>query len=244
MKERTRTDNQASVRVLVSLAPFSLRNSQKGNPVKGPIASSFAQWHQRLPELLAVAGPLVQSRAVQRLADVTFLGILSPRFREVVDSPLWPKGMPDVVEDGSRYNHTLGVALVALDLARRIGFSERGQRYAVAWGLTHDVATWPLSHTGESVFAALTGVSAANLRARILLGDSAVPGRYRLDAILQDLDIEPVALASLFNRSGMPADEELVLFKQIIRSPLTPDTLEGMWRCGAVFGVPILRPTR
>jgi hypothetical protein len=192
--------------------------------------------------LQALAQPLLRSRAVRRLADVTFLGILSPRFREVVDSPLWPATKQEVVADGSRYDHTLGVALVALDLARRFDFSERGQRYAVAWGLTHDIATWPLSHTSEPAFTAITGVSARGLRAAMLLGTDEVPERYRLAPVLRDLDLDPATLTSLFDRGGLPADEELALFKEVVRSPLTPDTLEGMWRCGVVFDVPVVHP--
>ncbi len=215
---------------------------RRGNAVKGLTENPFSQWHQRLPELHALARPLLQSWAVQRLASVTFLGILSPRFRDVIDSPLWPETSSDVVEDGSRYDHTLGVALVALDIARRFDFSKRGQRYAVAWGLTHDIATWPLSHTSEPALSAITGVSARNLRTGILLGSAEVPNRYRLAPILWDLDIDPAALVSLFDRSGTAADEELALFKQVVRSPLTPDSLEGMWRCGLVFGMPVVSP--
>jgi hypothetical protein len=210
--------------------------------VKGSTESPFSPWHHRLSELHALARPLLQSRAVQRLAGATFLGILSPRFRSAIASPLWPEPLRDAVEDGSRHDHTLGVALVALDLARKLDFSERGQRYAVAWGLTHDIATWPLSHTSEPAFSAITGMSARNLRAGMLLGSAEVPERYHLAPILRDLDIDPSALASLFDRSGTPADEELALLEQVVRSPLTPDTLEGMWRCGVVFGIPVIHP--
>jgi hypothetical protein len=210
--------------------------------VKGWSENPFAQWHQRLPELQALAQPPLRSRVVERLASVTFLGILSPRFRGVVDSPLWPGAKREAVEDGSRYDHTLGVALVALDLARRFGFSHRGQRYAVAWGLTHDIATWPLSHTSEPAFSAITGISARGLRAAMLLGSDEAPERYRLAPVLRDLDIDPAALASLFDRGGFLADEELALFKEVVHSPLTPDTLEGMWRCGVVFDVPVTHP--
>lgn len=202
----------------------------------------LSQWHQRLPELQALARPLLHSPAVQRLASVTFLGILSPRFRSVIDSPLWPATEWGGVEDGSRYDHALGVSLIALDLARKFEFSERGQRYAVAWGLTHDIATWPLSHTSEPAFSTITGIPARRLRSAILLGSEEAPERYRLARILLDLDIDPSTLATFFDPSGIPADEELALLKQVVRSPLTPDTLEGTWRCGAVFGVAVMHP--
>lgn len=210
--------------------------------MKALAENSFSHWQQRLSELQALARPLLRSRAIQRLASVTFLGILSPRFRGVIDSPLWPVAERREAQDGSRYDHTLGVALIALDLARRFDFSEGGQRYAVAWGLTHDIATWPLSHTGEPAFSTLTGISARRLRAALLLGSEEVPECYRLAEVLLDLEIDPSTLAALFEPSGIPADEELALFKQVVRSPLTPDTLEGTWRCGAVFGVPVIHP--
>jgi hypothetical protein len=210
--------------------------------VNGLSKNPFSQWHQRLPELQALAEPLLRCRAVQRLAGVTFLGILSPRFRGVVDSPLWPPTKGEAKDDGSRYDHTLGVALLALDLARRFDFSEQGQRYAVAWGLTHDIATWPLSHTGEPAFTAITGLSARNLRAAMLLGSEVVPKRYRVAPVLRDLDLDPSALGFLFDRHQFPADEELALLKEVVHSPLTPDTLEGMWRCGVVFDVSVTSP--
>jgi hypothetical protein len=217
---------------------------RRGSAVNGSYESPLSQWRRRLPELDALARPLLQSHAVQRLAGVTFLGILSPRFRGAVDSPLWPAAKREAVEDGSRYDHTLGVALIALDLARKFDFSERGQRYAAAWGLTHDIATWPLSHTSEPAFSALTGVPARRLRAAMLLGSHEAPERCRLAQVIRDLDVDPSTLASLFDQSGFPADEELAVFKQVVSSPLTPDTLEGMWRCGAVFGVPVLHPDK
>ncbi len=210
--------------------------------MKGLSENQFSLWQTRISELQALAQPLLRSRAVQRLASVTFLGILSPRFRGEVDSPLWPAAGSAAADDGSRYDHSLGVALLALDLARRFDFSERGQRYAVAWGLTHDIATWPLAHTSEPALSAITGVSARGLRTAMLLGGHEVPEQYRLAPILRDLDLDPAVLASLFERDGLPVDEALSVFKQVIHSLLTPDTLEGMWRCGAVFGVPVPRP--
>jgi hypothetical protein len=215
---------------------------RKGSAVKGSSENPFSLWHQRLPELQALAQPLLYSRAVQRLANVTFLGILSPSFRGMVDSPLWLRAEGEAVDDGSRYDHALGVACIALDLARKLDFSDGGQRYAVAWGLTHDIATWPLSHTSEPAFAGITGISARKMRTALVLGSDEVPERYRLAQVLRDLNIDPDTLASLFDRSAVTADEELTLFKQVVHSPLTPDTLEGTWRCGVVFNVPVPHP--
>lgn len=56
------------------------------------------------------------------------------------------------------------------------------------------------------------------------------------------MDTDSRILLSLFDRNATSPDEELALVRQVIHSPLTPDTLEGMWRSGLVFGVPVPNP--
>jgi hypothetical protein len=202
----------------------------------------LSQWQPRLPELEALAGPLLRSAAVQRLRNVTFLGILSPRFHRLPGCPLWPAHAASLPDDGSRLDHSVGVALTALEVARRLGLSSDAQRYAVAWGLTHDIATWPLAHTSEPAFEAITGTTPRTLRTAMVLGRAEAPEPYRLAPALREMGVDPEALARLFDRGPAAVESELALFMQVIRSPLTPDTLEGTWRCGVVFGVPVPPP--
>jgi hypothetical protein len=189
----------------------------------------------------ALVGPLLHSHAAQRLRNVTFLGILSPRFRQLPGCPLWPPAPEALPDDGSRFDHSIGVALTALDFAQQFGLSPRARRYAAAWGLVHDVATWPLSHTSEPAFTAATGMTSRRLREAMLLDREVVPPPYRLGSILREMDLDPVTLVDLFSRVPV-SDEDLALFQQVVRSPLTPDTLEGAWRSGLVFGVPVPAP--
>jgi hypothetical protein len=207
-----------------------------------PSSRHLSDWQRRLPELEALAGPLLDSPAFRRLGSVTFLGILSPRFHSVASSPLRGVDLATPVDDGSRQEHSVGVALTALDLARRLGLSAQGQRYAVAWGLTHDLASWPLSHTSEPAFQTITGLTSRQLRDRMLFGSEDLPPRYRLDRVLREVQVDPTVLAGLFSRIPLPPDEDLALLKQVVGSPLTPDTLEGTWRCGVVCGVPVPAP--
>jgi hypothetical protein len=179
---------------------------------------------------------------VQRLRTITFLGILSPRFRGLPDNPLWETAPPPVADDGSRFDHTIGVAATALDSARRLGLSLNGQRYAAAWGLAHDLATWPLAHTSEPAFAAITGITSRRLRTAMILGQSNAPAAYHVASALREMAVDPAVLVHFFDPTADVADEELALFKQVIHSPLTLDTLEGSWRCGTVFRVPVPAP--
>ena len=99
---------------------------------------------------MSFGGPLIDSEGFKRLHRATFLGILSPKFAEaaLVDVPVSFTG----IADGSRYDHSIGAASLLLDICNNLSLSEESCRYAVAWGLIHDIATWPLSHTGEAAF--------------------------------------------------------------------------------------------
>lgn len=66
-----------------------------------------------LDDLHRLVGPVLESPAVQRLAGVTFLGILSPAYADVLEGRLgeWVEGslFPQVGRDGTRLEHSIGV---------------------------------------------------------------------------------------------------------------------------------------
>lgn len=203
----------------------------------------FGDWQASIGELQPLAGAILESEAFHRLGAITFLGILSPRFADVVQSPLYAKRSRPLPCDGSRQSHSLGVALVALEMARFLGFSETAQRYAVAWGLLHDIGNWPLSHTGEAAFARLTGASTRALRQRIIIGDASLPASLRLDRAIRADELDPELLAAFLNRRTDELSLELCQLLEVLTSPLSPDTLEGMWRAGRVFDVAVPPPS-
>lgn len=194
----------------------------------------------RLAELEPIAKPLLDSPAFRRLGGITFLGILSPRFARQFPSPLWGRN-GSAPADGTRLDHSLGVALIALDLARRLRLSAAGVRYAVAWALTHDIGTWPLSHTGEAAFRSITRTTSQEVRQAMVLGSEKVPQPYRLDQILRQMDVKPEVLVCQFQKKS-PPEPDLALLTQVAHSPITPDALEGAWRAGTVFGVAVPSP--
>lgn len=192
---------------------------------------------------LEIAEPLFTCAALQRLRSITFLGILSPRFSSIVRSPLYAYREGEThKDDGSRFTHSLGVALAAMRLCRQLNLSSTTQRYALAWGLTHDLATWALSHTSEPAFALSTKTSSRELRAMMILGSSALPDSFCVKRHLEHMAIDPSVLAQLFSKGGSPLSSDLQVLKELIHSPISPDTLEGIWRSGRVFGVSVPHP--
>lgn len=182
--------------------------------------------------LRELAEPILESAAFRRLHGITFLGALSPRFRAGHQT-----------DDGTRAQHSLNVADIAVAVARQLGLSSETQRYAAAWGLLHDVATWPLSHTSEPAFSRVTGVEARRLREMLLVGDSRLPAELAVTPALVEMGVQPNRLLALFRSSIQSESLEMQLLAQVVRSALTPDTLDGMYRTGSAFGVSVPHPS-
>ncbi|NUQ79023.1 MAG: HD domain-containing protein [Polyangiaceae bacterium] len=177
-------------------------------------------------ELRNVAQPILDAPAFKRLNGITFLGILSPDFGSVARR-----------RDGTRAEHSIGVAWIALDIARCLGMSSSAQRYAVAWGLLHDIATWPLSHTSEPAFTSITGVNVRTLRRMIIVGDRRLPANFSLRSKLREMGVRPDVLLALFETHSTRIDPESRLLWQVVHSRVTPDTLEGIARCAAAYEI-------
>lgn len=187
----------------------------------------------------SVAEPLIKSDAFSRLRHITFLGILSPRYCTLSRFPFANLRGRD---DGNRAQHSLAVTSIILNLTSRLGLSTRVQRYAAAWGLVHDIATWPLSHTGEAAFSETTKIKAHRLRQDMIEGANWLPRSLSVFSQLKKMQIDPGLLLELTKKGDNNFDTDLRILHRLIHSPITPDTLEGMVRSGAIFGVRVPRP--
>lgn len=189
---------------------------------------------------MSFGGPLIDSEGFKRLHRATFLGILSPKFAEtaLVDVPVSFTG----IADGSRYDHSIGAASLLLDICNNLSLSEESCRYAVAWGLIHDIATWPLSHTGEAAFHQSSSVDTKTLRIQMIEGSKKLPSSLHLNRAIADIGLDTSVLISLLDSKNPPKSKSVETLWPIIHSPITPDTLEGIWRTGRVFGVDVPEP--
>jgi hypothetical protein len=192
-----------------------------------------------VPDFLAMALPVIQSAAFQRLKHATFLGILSPSFAVVEKHPL---ARTINGKDQSRAHHSFNVALLAARMTTAMGLSEQVVKYAVAWGLLHDIATWPLSHTGEAAFSTSTGISANDLREFMISGDNRLDAVWSVYLPIKSLKLDHDRLLELFSKSSGSLDREFSVLHKLLHSPLTPDTLEGIHRTGRVVGIDVPRP--
>lgn len=187
---------------------------------------------------------LLNSYAFKRLERITFLGILSPIHFRHLNSPLRKYNYNKTYYDGTRKDHSIGVALLIGMFCKWLNLSSETIKYAQTWALLHDIATWPLSHTGEAAFSKVTKTSAQKLRRMIITGNSSLSETYSVQKEIEKLGLDPQLLLKLYDKENSLGNnqKELVRVWRIIHSPITPDTLEGMWRVGETFNKKSIDP--
>ena len=193
-----------------------------------------------------IAEPITRSKSFQRLYDISFLGILSPRFAHFPDHPLSLKKEAKtrrLRDDESRAHHSLEVANIVLSFCELFSLTGQTRHYAVAWALLHDVATWPLSHTSEAAFTSITGVTHKALRHKMVIGDPSIPEDFWLEDAIREMSIDPNQVLFLFNKKIKPEDPCLGVLHSFIHSAITPDTLEGICRSRRALGIGVSSPS-
>lgn len=155
---------------------------------------------------------LIESRPVQRLRRIGFLGALDRQ---------------QARNRHNRYDHSVGVARLAVFYAKKRHLSRRNTRLLAVAGLLHDVGHGPLSHTLEPVFTRLFGICHHKAGSQIIRGESSL-----------GMEI-PMALA----RYGVDPDEVVAMIEGthhgrhafLFSSPINLDTIEGITRCRSFF---------
>ncbi|MGD9839726.1 MAG: HD domain-containing protein [Afipia sp.] len=166
--------------------------------------------------LVELATDIISSTEFERLSRISFLGAIEKL------------GNADGSRRsaGSRYEHSIGVARIALQLAQSASLSPGELRIALIHGLLHDIGHGPLSHSCEFFFRTKFAwdhhqqllAIVANKRSSI----SKVLEKYRLWHDYFGFLIQPDKLPNV---------------QAIFESPINADTIEGILRASRFFGV-------
>ncbi|WGG52804.1 HD domain-containing protein [Rugamonas sp. DEMB1] len=150
--------------------------------------------------------------AFQRLKGISFLG--------AVERTKKHSGLRH-----NRFNHSIGVALLAQRYALTMEFSQAERIRVVVAALLHDIGHAPLSHSIEPLFAEKFGLNHHIATEKILQGKIAL-GRNLYEELLKNsLDID-----FLIN---LMSGEDKSKFGRIFSSPINVDTIEAIWRGGS-----------
>lgn len=156
---------------------------------------------------------VINSSAFQRLKKIHFLG--------AIDYVLNPEG-PKPNKRHTRYQHSLGVARLALQFAREKQLDDKQEILCVVSALLHDIGHAPLSHSLESVFKQEYGIGHHLASERIIKGEVAI-GRD-LHRTLTKYVINPFEILEIINGTGPPP------YREIFSYAINIDTIEAILR--------------
>lgn len=157
---------------------------------------------------------LAETPAFLRLKDIRFLG--------GIDFLLVPS--PNGAEANTRYTryqHSLGVAGLALLYCQIREVPVENRRLAYAAALLHDVGHGPLSHSLEPVFEDAFGINHHKATQNIILGKVSL-GR-ELNASLRTSGVDPDEVIAVLEGVHDP-------FEGFFSGPINFDTIEGILR--------------
>lgn len=172
-------------------------------PAMGPVPSLFDD---------SLLRQLIRSRPIQRLKKIGFLG--------AIDRILYRNRH-------NRYDHSIGVARLALLYAQRRHLSQHDTRVLVVAGLLHDVGHGPLSHTLEPIFKKRFGISHHQVGTKIIRGETRLGREIPVALARYGLDIDEIEAMIRGTHNGRHA----FLFS----SPVNVDTIEGVTRSYSIF---------
>jgi hypothetical protein len=181
---------------------------------------SPARQRARVAQVLDAS--LLDSPWMRRLEGISFLGTLDrhPRSRRA----------------SSRFEHSLGVAALAVEAAAALELGADSTRVFVAACLLHDIGHYPLSHAAEPAFTKLFGAGHHEVGRWIVLGDGPIARTLSLRPLLELHDIDPDAVWALIDPShGSTLAPELAPLAELLRAPINLDTLEGIQRVARDF---------
>lgn len=171
---------------------------------------------------------VIRSKAFQRLKNIHFLGSI-----DYVVDPEKPK--PN--KRHNRYQHSLGVAILALQYSQLRQLSEHQETICVLSALLHDIGHAPLSHSLESVFKYEYGIGHHIVAERIIRGDVALG--QDLQATLVEFNINPFELLEVINGTGPEP------YSEIFSHAINIDTIEAILRSSTyIYGGAIFWPPR
>lgn len=154
---------------------------------------------------------IINSKIFRRLKLISFLG--------AIEYVLRPSSIYKYFVH-SRFNHSIGVARLALRYSDIRGFTKIKERGLVVYALVHDLGHFPLSHTLEDVFAKKFAMDHRHFSVALINGD--LEEHKELTDILEHYKICRRSITHYFDHGDTS--------EASVSSPFNLDTLEGISR--------------
>jgi len=167
------------------------------------------------PEIQSLIAAIVALPRFQRLSRVSFLGAIE-RFSPRADRRTAQ----------SRYEHSIGVADLVLELSKRVALTEGELRLAVAHALLHDIGHGPFSHSCEFFFRKKFSIDHNSYLVSLIENEKSEESKtLRYFGLWLDY------------RNFLRSPKKIPLVQEFFFGPINVDTIEGILRSSIFFGI-------
>jgi hypothetical protein len=164
---------------------------------------------------------IIESSAFKRLEDIRFLGAIDYTFKP-----------NQYKKRHTRYEHSLGVAELALAYAKNFHLNQQTTDHIVVAALLHDIGHAPLSHSVENVFYERFNLNHHLATIKIIKGDVKI-GRG-LSNTLSEYKMDVDRIIALIDGN------ENSLAGKAFSNPINIDTIDGIIRSSSYYSTPKL----
>ncbi|MFX0103455.1 MAG: HD domain-containing protein, partial [Candidatus Hodarchaeota archaeon] len=169
---------------------------------------------------------IINSAEFQRLKGVSFLGFMAKNF--------------NTRKDYSRFEHSLGVAFLAKNLANRLNLDDDEARLFILASFLHDIGHMPFSHASEEVFSKISRMNHYRRTIDMIKGRKLLKTggeQENVAAIIKDFNIHPEEIINLYNgKSQFP------FLNELWKNPINLDTIDAINRCAYSFKTENINP--
>jgi len=169
---------------------------------------------------------LLDCYVIKRLKGIYYLGVTSFLYNK---------------KDSSRFSHSINVAILAELIAEKLKLSENDKNILVLFYLFHDIGHLPNSHVSEPLLRLLQMERKFHDSLGLYLFDSdknIVAYEWFIDNI-PDGDFVWKSIRDIFTNKFSTVNP---IINEIIKSPLNPDTIEGIFRTATILEIENIIP--
>ena len=163
---------------------------------------------------------IINTREFQRLKKISFLGFL-------------PKSVNSKIEF-SRYDHSLGVAYLADQISKKLGFKEKERLCFISTALVHDIGHFPFSHVVDKIILFWFN------KTHHFYTTFNIKSKRSIPEILNKYNLRKEVLQIMTQKYNSDNGKILSFFK----NPINIDTLDAINRTAVTLDEQIVKPIR
>jgi HD superfamily phosphohydrolase len=166
---------------------------------------------------------LLNCRIIKRLKGISYLGVTASLYKKI---------------DSSRFSHSINVAILANLMAEKLNLSQDDKNILVLYYLFHDIGHLPNSHVSEPLLRLLQ----AKRKFHESFGLYSFEDEETKNWFIKNISNGVIVRKKIKDIFSNQFSEINPIISEIIKSPLNPDTIEGIFRTACILEIDYILP--